>query len=360
MHDSAEAARAATRGDIALGFCDRCSMIHNTAFDASLLSYDQDYENSLHFSPKFQAYAEDLADQLLRRHGASGLDILELGCGEGDFLKLMAAGGANRCVGFDASYSEASTPTNSDPHLDIKQEFFSPQSHEEKADLLISRHVLEHITDPGEFVRTMGQALKDLPTAAIYFEVPNGLWTLRDLGIWDLIFEHCSYFTENSLRRVFETAGFFPSRTSTNFGGQFLCIEAGRRQAAAAEPAHTVEEIRQLAESFSSHLATKIAAWEARLAEHRSRGQRVVIWGAGSKGVTFLNIVPGGSDLLAAIDVNPRKAGRYVPGTGQQVHAPDWLRDKDIDVVLVMNPIYESEIQAQLAELGCRATTASV
>ena len=79
LHDSAEAALAATRGDIVLGFCDRCSMIHNTAFDESLLSYDQDYDSSLHFSPRFQAYAADLADQLLRSHGAADLDIVELG-----------------------------------------------------------------------------------------------------------------------------------------------------------------------------------------------------------------------------------------------------------------------------------------
>lgn len=360
LHDTPEAARAVSRGDIKLGFCDRCSMIHNTAFDESLLSYDQEYESSLHFSSRFQEYAEDLANQLLERHGPTDLDILELGCGKGDFLGLLTAAGANRCVGFDASFQEDVTSTIEVSGLRIEQEFFSPDTHQERADLLISRHVLEHIANPTEFVRTMGRGLKDTPDAAIFFEVPNGLWTLRDLGIWDLIFEHCSYFTENALLGVFEAAGFHPSRTYTSFEGQFLCIEASRQAAETPVPKHSIEEVRCLAESFGSQLANKVADWEARLAKCRASGQRVVIWGTGSKGVTFLNIVPGGTDLLAAIDINPRKADRYVPGTGQRIHPPSWLRDQDIDLVLVMNPVYENEIQRQLSELGCSAKTLSV
>lgn len=360
LHDNAEAAHATTRGDIVLGFCDRCSMIHNTAFDQSLLRYDQSYENSLHFSPRFQGYAEDLADQLLRQHGSDGLDIVELGCGKGDFLKLMTAGGANQCVGFDASFQDTVTSTADVAGLRIEREFFTPDTHKERADLLISRHVLEHIANPAEFLRTMGRALKDTPTATVFLEVPNGLWTLRDLGIWDLIFEHCSYFTENSLCALFEGSGLHPTRTHTGFEGQFLCIEATRHKNRTPDPEQNVEEIRTLAESFGSLLADKINDWEARLTEFRDGGRRAVIWGAGSKGVTFLNIVPGGADLPAAIDINPRKAGRYVPGTGQPVHSPDWLRNKDIDLVLVMNPVYEAEIQGHLAQLGSDATTITV
>jgi 2-polyprenyl-3-methyl-5-hydroxy-6-metoxy-1,4-benzoquinol methylase len=360
LHDTPELARAATRGDIVLGFCDHCSMIYNTAFDETLLSYGQDYENSLHFSPRFQDYATGLANDLLQNYGSTDLDILEIGCGKGDFLKLLTAHGANRCVGYDASFQESVNPTTGIPGLNIYPEFFSPDIHKERADLLINRHVLEHMANPIGFARTLGQGLKDSATAAIFCEVPNGLWTLRDLGIWDLIYEHCSYFTENSLLRVIEAGGFYPTRTHTQFGEQFLCIEASRQTAQPPTPQCSMEEICSLADSFGSHLATKRATWEDRLAEYQRQDQRVVTWGAGSKGVTFLNIISGADSIEAAVDINPRKAGRYIPGTGQAVHNPKWLQGKDIDLVLVMNPIYESEIQSQLAQLGCPAKTLTV
>ena len=41
---SRKAALACPRGDIALRFCEHCGFVWNAAFDASLMSYDEDYE----------------------------------------------------------------------------------------------------------------------------------------------------------------------------------------------------------------------------------------------------------------------------------------------------------------------------
>ena len=217
-----------------LGFCDACSLVHNVAFDPSLLSYEADYDTSLHFSPKFQAYAEELSSRLLAEHGDADLDILEIGCGKGEFLSMLTAGGRNRCHGFDASYDEVAESTVGQSGLTIRAEYYSPDRHELRADLLLSRHVLEHIAEPTAFVAEMGRGLK--PGGALFFEVPNGLWTLEDLGIWDLIYEHCTYFTEPALTRVFHDAGFPPHRTYTAYGNQFLCVEASGQAAPEVDP----------------------------------------------------------------------------------------------------------------------------
>ena len=60
---SRQEAVAAPRGDIRLHFCHACGMIWNAAFDPGLVRYAVGYENSLHFSAVFQAYAEALADR---------------------------------------------------------------------------------------------------------------------------------------------------------------------------------------------------------------------------------------------------------------------------------------------------------
>ncbi|MCB9870307.1 MAG: methyltransferase domain-containing protein [Planctomycetes bacterium] len=360
LYDDATAARSASRGDITLGFCDACSLVHNVTFDPARLSYDQEYENSLHFSPRFRDYADRLAGRLLRDHGGADLDILEIGCGKGDFLVLLTAGGANRCVGFDASFEERVNPTADVPGLSIRSEFFDAETHRERADLLVSRHVLEHIAEPTEFVRRMAQGLKDGPAATLFFEVPNGLWTLRDLGIWDLIYEHCSYFTAAALLEVFRSAGYWPRAFATEFGEQFLWVEATRSPAPAPQPDLPVAEVAALADAFGEQLRAKVDTWNQRLGALREEGARVVLWGAGSKGVTFLNVVENGASVAGVIDINPRKTDRFVPGTGQCIHQPEWLGQHDADVVLVMNPIYEHEIGERLRELGSRARTVTV
>jgi hypothetical protein len=81
-------------------------------------------------------------------------------------------------------------------------------------------------------------------------------------------------------------------------------------------------------------------------------GKCVAIWGAGSKGVTFLNTIKGGTRIRHVIDINPRKQGMYVAGTGQQILPPERLIESHIDTLLVMNPLYRDEIQAQVTQIG--------
>lgn len=76
------------------------------------------------------------------------------------------------------------------------------------------------------------------------------------------------------------------------------------------------------------------------------------MWGGGSKAVTFAAAI--GADLhmiAAAVDINPFKQGKYLPGTGQAVVAPEALVDQPPDVVIVMNPVYVDEIRENLAQL---------
>ena len=90
------------------------------------------------------------------------------------------------------------------------------------------------------------------------------------------------------------------------------------------------------------------------LAQHRARGHRLAIWGSGSKCVSLisaLNLSRGlGPQLVAVVDINPHKHGRFLAGSGLQIVSPDALRSLRPEVVLVMNGIYSEEIRHDLAE----------
>ena len=55
------------------------------------------------------------------------------------------------------------------------------------------------------------------------------------------------------------------------------------------------------------------------------------------------------------VDINLRKHGMYVAGTGQGIVAPEFLQDYHPDLVLVMNPIYRQEVQQRLESMGVKA-----
>ena len=81
-------------------------------------------------------------------------------------------------------------------------------------------------------------------------------------------------------------------------------------------------------------------------------GKRVVIWGAGSKGVSFLTTLGLSDEIACAVDVNPHLSGMFIPGSGHEIVEPARLSNYEPDIVIVMNPIYRHEIEAQLAGLG--------
>jgi hypothetical protein len=63
---------------------------------------------------------------------------------------------------------------------------------------------------------------------------------------------------------------------------------------------------------------------------------------------------------LGIVDVNPRKRGSFVPGTGHRVLAPPDLLDEKVRTVFVVNPIYRDEIHRQLSDLGIAAEVETV
>ena len=84
-----------------------------------------------------------------------------------------------------------------------------------------------------------------------------------------------------------------------------------------------------------------------------------MLWGSGSKGVSFLTTLDVGNKIEYVVDINPRKEGMYVAGTGQRIVPPAHLRTLRPDVVILMNSIYRHEIQQMLEDMGLRPEIAT-
>ncbi len=354
LYDTAEDAAAAPRGDIDLVMCDDCGLLYNASFDEALLAYSPEYENSLHFSPAFQAYAEELADRLVSTYDIRGGQVIEIGPGSGDFLSMVCERGDNVGVGYDPSHDPQRAPDHDRISIEVAP---YPTTRSVDAKLVCSRHVLEHLTAPGALVSDIRGSLVEGASPVVYHEVPDATYMLEEVAIWDLIYEHVSYFAEPTLRHLHERAGYDVITAGRSFGDQYLWIDARPGEGTDAGPDLT--ELVTLAERFSDVANARMGEWEQRTADMVAAGP-TVIWGSGSKGVQFLNAVRSARDIVAAVDINPRKHGKFVPGTGQPVVGPDDLVDLGVRSVIVMNPLYRDEIAAQVASLGLEADVVSM
>lgn len=348
LGSSAEEARAFAKGVIELRVDPATGVLHNARFDPELAVYGEDYENSLSVSATFRDYLQGYAQSLATRHLEGGGAVLEIGCGDGEFLRHCLELGATRAVGFDPS-SSARDP--GDPRLEVRQALFDAGSasalQELEPRLVVSRQVLEHLVDPVGFLLQLRAALEG-STATLVLEVPSAEFMFEQGTPWEVVYEHRSYFTAQSLEHCLMTAGFEVQRLERTFHDQFLSAEAlpGSPQAPAA-PAPDPRVAAWLAEGRA-----RIEGWRRRLRGAAAAGERWALWGCGARGVTFLNLADPGRAIGCAVDLNPRKHGRFVPGTGQRVEAPERLREVAPTDLVLMNPLYREEIARDLAALG--------
>ena len=346
------------RGSIQLAFCADCGAIYNQAFNSQLLDYDRRYDNSLHFSPSFQRYAEELAERLIARYDLHNKDVIEVGCGKGEFLALLCSRGANRGLGFDPAYEPGRVDTRVGEGFRVIPDYYSERYTEYPADFLCCRHVLEHIITPRSFLGDIRHALRNRTTCAVFFEVPSAGAVFEGMGIWDIIYEHCFYYNPGSLERLFTECGFKVFATYDSFQGQYLCLEARAAIGAGAAECSRANSWERASfgtlERFGDDYCRRKQYWHEQLETLASAGKRVVVWGSGAKGATFLNALREVSRIEYVVDMNPYKQGMFVPGTGQEVVAPQFLQRYAPDLVLITNRNYESEIRREVTELGLR------
>jgi hypothetical protein len=368
LHESQQGAVNTSIGDIDLVICKGCTHIYNSTFDPKKMDYSVDYENSLHYSKVFSEYSESLAQSLVERFDLKKSNIVEIGCGKGDFLASICGKGDNIGYGFDRSFDFERLDQSPKSNINFYQEFYDSRYGDIPLDFLCCRHVLEHIQFPVQFIHDLAGVSPHLPSANIYFEVPNGLFTLRDFGIWDIIYEHCAYFTPLSLRASFELNNFDVGSLNESFSGQFLSMDAKMQPNYSSEKSKAPLTIDQTlrtqyinyADTFIENYSQLFLKWQEALQAMVSAGERTVIWGSGSKGVTFLNIFKSLNAIEYAVDLNPHKHNMFVPGAGQVVVPPSFLAEYQPDNVIVMNSIYKNEIAAQLADMGVKAKLLSV
>jgi Methyltransferase domain/C-methyltransferase C-terminal domain len=357
---SREQALSYPRGSLRLGLCEACGFISNVDFDPQVAAVAGS-EESQGFSAVFREFARDLAGGWIQKYDLQEKEILEIGCGKGEFLVMMCELADGRGVGIDPAFVEGRSETAGSDQTRFVREPFSVEHSSLVGDAMVCRHTLEHIPDVSRFLSTIRAAV-GRRSPVLLFELPDAMRVLREGAFWDVYYEHCSYFTTGSLARAFRAAGFDVLDVRLEYDGQYIIAECRPTEG----PGHihaneeTAEECRVAALEFADKTSHTVGAWRARLDEERRAGRRVVLWGAGSKAVGFLTSLDGAGDIDHIVDINPYKHGTYLPVTGQEIVSPEALSDSRPDLVVIMNPVYLEEISRQLAELGVAARVEAV
>jgi SAM-dependent methyltransferase len=346
------------KGDISLAHCRACGFITNIGYDASMLEYSPRYEATQSYSPTFDAFARRLAARLVTEYDLHDKDVIEIGCGQGEFLKMICELGGNRGVGFDPVYVGGLASSLARDRLTFISDYYSEQYAGYRADFVCCKMTLEHVPDVADFVNMVRRSLDRQSNTVVFFQVPDVTRILREYAFWDIYYEHCSYFSPGSLARLFRDCGFEVLKLAREYDDQYVMIEARPASGTALGRFSLEDDLEEVAHDvakFSECCGERIADWRSRIGELWRGGAKVVLWGGGSKAVAFLTTLSLQDEIEYVVDINPNKQGTFIAGTGQAIVGPEFLPTSPPDVVIVMNPIYCYEIQRDLDRLGLSA-----
>ena len=312
---------------------DESGLVYNASFKPDLVQYDDTYQNDQGFSLRFQQHLEYVSELCSQFIFSNDDKIVDVGCGKGGFVEALRRKGLN-AIGYDNAYQGDS------PY--INKSFFGPKSHD-KGKLLTLRHVLEHIQSPWKFIDRIVEANES--KGFMYIEVPDLDWILENRAYFDIFHEHVNYFRSEDFSRRFGNAVLVNEKS---FDGQYLSIVIDlSRITTCSMPPGFYKSGGNLMNSFDV-----LSQYERQLYLSLGNCEKIVIWGAGAKGVVFAARAPLkiSQKISYGIDINPAKQGFFMPLSGVKVLDPaSGLSDLDQDShVVIMNPIYEKEIRESL------------
>jgi SAM-dependent methyltransferase len=346
LYDTADAARNAVRGHLHIVACLVCGFVFNASFDLSLMSYGVDYENDQTHSPAFSAHVDQLAKRLLNESGVRDSRVVEVGCGKGNFLRALVESPSSGNIGWGFDPSYRGPDSDMDDRAQFVRSFYSADSADVSPDVVVCRHVIEHVPDP---VTLLSQISSASAGARVFLETPDVEWILRNNVIWDFFYEHCSYFSRQSFAAAFRRTGFGDASISTVFGDQYLWVEATSEEPSRRKPPANPGEIGPLVESYGRAEGENLSSWKETIASLRDKGA-VALWGAGAKGVTSAGLFDPEAQLISCVvDLNPAKQGRFLSVTGHPIVSPSELQTRAVASVILLNQNYLSEVRQLLA-----------
>ncbi|MCK5172190.1 MAG: SAM-dependent methyltransferase, partial [Planctomycetes bacterium] len=161
--------------------------------------------------------------------------------------------------------------------------------------------------------------------------------------------------TAGSLAKLFRSIGFDIDDLYLDYDGQYIIVAAfatGGTNSPYLEEEKDMPHMLRAIENFHDRCIYTINYWQNMIGKDTQPAEKIVLWGSGPKAVAFLNTLEVKSQIDYVVDINPYRQGKYIPGTGQRIVSPEFLKEYQPDKVIIMNPVYHGEIAETIADLN--------
>lgn len=224
------------------------------------------------------------------------------------------------------------------------------------ADVIHAHNVFAHVPDPGHFLAALKIVLK--PNGMAVIEVPYLVELIGRIEFDTIYHEHFSYFSLTAVDRLARRNGLAISDVELQpiHGGSLRLFVIHERGAAVTDRVRLLltQEADQgvTDQAYYAEFADRVWALKDELTglleRLKSQGKRLSAYGASAKGSTLMNAFGIGGDLVEFVaDRSTLKQGLFTPGNHLPIVAPEALRERGADYVLLLTWNFADEILRQ-------------
>jgi hypothetical protein len=330
--------------------CPSCSHVWNRSFRYDAIPYKNNPNRMFNRGGIWQGHLADTRDLLLKYLPESPT-VVEIGCGEGHFVRGLAEARARRgrFAGFDP---------NASPETGVGVEFhsrlFEPLTDMQTfaPDAVVIRHVLEHLIDPAALLDQLAWGAAELGKPAwLFAEMPCIDRVFETWRLADFFYEHVAHFTTLSFRTLMERVGRV-AELAHGYDGEvvYALVEIGV-PAKVLQRAAAASAFKQRADASRETIRSQLDALAA-------SGATVAIWGGTGKAAAFIHqFAADAKRFPLVVDSDSDKAGTFVPGAGQEIKFRDVLKTMRIDALIVPTQWRAKDIVAEMRREGIEAGT---
>ncbi len=316
--------------ELSLRQCACCGLVQ---LENAPVAYYRNVIRATAVSGEMAAFRERQFGEFVEKYGLREKSVVEIGCGNGDYLSIMAKTGA-KCTGLEHSRESVEHCRRSG--LQVVQGFVEDASYridEGPFDGFFMMSYLEHLPEPSA---VLSGILSNLTSQAVgLVEVPNFDMMLRNHLYVELIADHLFYFTRDTLTALLSRSGFEVLDCQSVWHDYILSAEVSKRRPLSMKQA----------EGYFETLAANVNRF---VDSYRLKGKSVAVWGAGHQAFTVLSICQLSERVAYVVDSADFKQGRFTPATHIPIVSPEYLERAPIDAIIVMAGSYSSEIVAML------------
>ncbi len=266
-------------------------------------------------------------------------NVIEIGCGNGQFLEIMNEAGISKITGIESGADHCRECA--DKGFDVIHGNIFNDLKADKISLLfdafVTFHYLEHIPNPVEFVTCLYGIIK--PGGIGLIEVPNYDYIEKN-NIWlEFTKDHRFYYRKRTLCYLLSKCGFIIERIEENNGGICLTVIVRKPDTSDGVFSSMKNKINEDIESFKQLIDELNGSF--------------AIYGAGHYSQLLINMMyrKYGVKPLHIFDSNRHKCGHKICNVVIE-HRDDTSQMQDCNNIIVICGQYNNEVCHMLSDLG--------